>query len=150
MRVMRTALIVIVLTIATTLTGVALAARTLNVRDEGRLRFVTSDGSEIVDEGPATGTVPGKVRVYFVYDGEPTVTAKFTIYAHGSSISGKAKGRLNNPTSPDPSFRGALQVTGGTGRYARIHGTGELFGVFYRRGSDKYGLVVQTVGTLPY
>lgn len=128
----------------------AAASRVLNVRDEGKLHFITSDGSEIIDEGPTLGTVPGKVRVYFVYNGEPTVSARFTIYGRSGSISGRAKARLSNPTSPDPSFRGAFTITAGSGRYAHIHGTGELFGVFYRRGSDKYGLVVQTIGKLPY
>ncbi len=51
----------------------ATAARVLNVRDEGNLRFITSSGSELIDEGPATGTVPGKVRVHFVYNGDPAV-----------------------------------------------------------------------------
>jgi hypothetical protein len=139
-----------VIALAMTAVGSAVATSVLNVHDEGHLHFVTSDGSEILDEGPALGTVPGKVRVYFVYNGEPAVSARFTIYGHGGSISGKADGRLSNPTSPDPSFRGAFAVTGGSGRYAHIHGTGELFGVFSRRGSDKYGLVVQTIGRLPY
>jgi hypothetical protein len=128
----------------------AAAAGVLNVRDEGRLGFITSDGSEIIDEGPATGTVPGKVRLHFIYNGNPAVSATFTIYGRGGSISGKAKGNLSNPTSSEPSFRGAFQVTGGSRRYARIHGTGELFGVFDRRGRNKYGLVVQTIGKLPY
>jgi hypothetical protein len=131
-------------------TASAAAASVLNVRDEGHLRFITSNGSEIVDEGAATGTVPGNLRVHFVYNGEPSVSARFTITGHSGSISGKAKGNLSNPTSPDPSFRGAFTITGGSGRYAHIHGTGELFGVFTRRGRNKYGLVVQAIGKLPY
>jgi hypothetical protein len=123
------------------------AARVLNVRDEGKLKFTTSYGSEIIDNGPATGTLPGKVKVYFVYDGSPSVSARFTITGSAGSISGRAKGKLNNPTSPKPSFRGAFTITAGTGRYSHIHGTGELFGVFTRRG---YGLVVQTIGKLNY
>jgi hypothetical protein len=130
--------------------GSAAAARVLNVRDEGKLRFITSSGSEIIDEGPATGTVPGKVKVHFIYNGEPTVSASFTIYGHAGSISGRASGRLSNPTSPAPSFRGAFTITGGSGRYAHIRGTGELFGVFTRRGPNKYALVVQTVGKDTY
>jgi hypothetical protein len=117
----------------------AVAARVLNVRDEGRLRFITSSGSELIDEGPGVGSFPGKVRVHFVYNGNPAVTARFTIFGRGGSISGRAKARLSN--------RGAFAITGGSGRYARIHGTGELFGVFTRRG---YGLVVQTIGRLHY
>jgi hypothetical protein len=140
----------LLLTVAMAITASAAAAAVLNVRDEGKLKFITSEGSEIIDEGQATGTVPGTVKVYFFYNGDPTVTASFTIKGRNGSISGKAKGTLNNPNSLKPSFRGAFHVTGGTRRYAHIHGTGELFGVFTRRGANKYALVVQTIGNLPY
>jgi hypothetical protein len=140
------ALLLALLAIMLTAAAVAGAANVLNVRDEGHLHFITSSGSEIIDEGAALGSVPGKVRVHFVYNGNPAVSARFTIFGRNGSISGKANARLNNPTSPAPSFRGAFTVTGGSGRYARIHGHGELFGVFTRRG---YALVVQTIGKLP-
>jgi hypothetical protein len=130
--------------------GTAMATRVLNVRDEGKLRFITSNGSEIIDQGEAKGTVPGNVRVHFVYNGEPNVSARFEIEGHAGSISGKAKGMLSNLTSPEPSFRGKFSVTGGSGRYAHIHGGGELFGVFIRRGKNKYALRVQVIGKLPY
>jgi phage gpG-like protein len=139
-----------VIVVAVAATSSALAARVLNVRDEGKLHFITSNGSEIIDEGEATGTVPGNVRVHFIYNGEPAVSARFTIYGRSGSISGRASGRLSNLTSPDPSFRGAFTITGGSRRYAHIHGTGELFGVFTRRGKNKYSLVVQTIGKDPY
>jgi hypothetical protein len=128
----------------------AAASRVLNVRDEGKLHFITSNGSELIDEGEAAGTLPGKVRVDFVYNGEPAVSARFTIYGHSGSISGRANARLSNPTSPDPSFRGAFTITGGSRRYAHAHGTGELFGVFIRRGKNKYGLTVQAIGKFAY
>jgi hypothetical protein len=139
-----------VIVVALGATSSAVAARVLNVHDEGHLHFIVSDGSEIIDEGPARGTFTGKLRVHFVYNGEPAVSARFTISRNGASISGKAKGTLSNLTSPDPSFRGRLTITGGTGRYAHIHGSGELFGVFTRRGPNKYGLVVQAIGKFPY
>jgi hypothetical protein len=125
----------------------ASAASTLNVHDEGHLHFITSSGSEIIDEGAAKGSFPGTVKVHFDYNGNPAVSAKFTISGRGGSISGQAKARLSNPTSPAPSFRGAFSITGGSGHYAHIHGTGEIFGVFTRRG---YALVVQTIGDLHY
>ena len=49
--------------------------------------------------------------------------------------------------SPTPSFRGAMSVTSGGGRYAHAHGSGEIFGVFNRR---SYALTVQAVGRLSY
>lgn len=127
--------------------ALAVASRTVTVRDEGRLRFLSDDATRIVDEGPVHGTIPGRARVSFTYDGSPNVSARFTIRGAGGSLTGKARCRLHNPTSPAPSFRGALQITGGSGRYAHAHGSGELFGVFYRHG---YGLVVQAIGRLRY
>lgn len=127
--------------------GGARASGVRTVRDEGRLRYSHSAGNTIVDEGRATGTLPGSVRVRFTYDGEPTVTASFTIWGRGWSINGHGTGRLSNPTSVSPSFRGRLTLTGGSGRYAHAHGSGELFGVYYRR---SYDLTVQTIGTIDY
>jgi hypothetical protein len=123
------------------------AVGVLVVRDEGRLRFVKSSGSVIIDEGRASGSFPGWVRVRFVYDGEPVVAARFTISGTDGSISASGSGRLSSPTSPDPSFHGSLTVTGGSGRYAHVHGGGKLYGVYYRR---SYGLTVQAIATLNY
>jgi hypothetical protein len=126
--------------------GVA-SARTLGVRDEGRLHLVHSSGSVLIDKGYAHGSVPGAVSVRFTYNGNPNVSAQITIYAHGGSIRASGRGLLSNPNSSSPSFKGSLSITGGSGRYAHAHGGGRLYGVFYRR---SYGLIVQTVGTLRY
>jgi hypothetical protein len=123
------------------------SAHQLSVRDEGRLRFVHSSGSQLIDEGPISGTIRGRVRLRFTYTGDPHVTAALTIYGSAGSISVRATGRLSSPTSTSPSFRGTLSIVGGTGRYAHVSGSGELFGVFYRR---SYGMVVQTIGKLRY
>jgi len=125
----------------------ARAARVLRVRDEGRLRFISSSGSQLIDEGAASGTLVGKVRLHFTYDGSPTVSAQFTISGNGWSIRAQGKGSLSNPTSVTPSLRGSLTITGGSGRYAHARGSGELFGVFNRR---SYGLTVQAIGKLTY
>jgi hypothetical protein len=119
----------------------------LNVHDEGRLHFIHASGSLIIDEGSVSGTFPGSARVRFVYDGEPTVSAQFTITGNGGSISARGTGTLSSPTSPSPSFKGHMTITGGSGRYAHVHGGGELFGVYYRR---SYKLTVQAIGKLPY
>jgi hypothetical protein len=126
---------------------VARSARTLKVHDEAHLRFSNSSGSQLIDEGSAWGTLPGKVRLQFTYDGSPTVSAQLTVRGASWSIRAHARGRLSNPTSPSPSFRGSLTITGGSGRYAHARGTGELFGVFNRR---NYGLTVQAIGKLTY
>ena len=123
------------------------AASVLSVNDEGHLRFVHASGSVIIDQGSVSGTFPGSVRVRFLYDGEPQVSAQFTIIGHGGSISARATGRLSSPTSVTPSFSGKMTITGGSGRYAHIHGDGDLYGVYNRR---TYALTVQAIGKLPY
>jgi hypothetical protein len=128
-------------------TVTAHAARTLNVHDEGRLHFIKSSGSQVIDEGHAAGTFPGWVKVRFTYNGEPTVSAQFTIYGSGGSISARGSGILSSPVSTTPSFRGRMYASGGSGRYSHVHGSGELFGVFNRR---SYGLTVQAIGKLSY
>ncbi len=125
----------------------ARASSRLNVYDEGHLHYLRSSGNQLIDEGHATGTMPGTVVVRFTYNGNPTVYASFQIYGDSGSISGYAKGHLSNPNSTSPSFSGALTLSGGGGRYAHAHGSGELYGVFYRR---NYAMTVQTRGTLTY
>jgi hypothetical protein len=132
---------------ATLLSGGVAHARTLDVRASGYLRFVTSSGSTVFDAGRVRGTLPGYGRARFLYNGSPTVTASFTISGTGWSLRGYARCRLSNPNSRTPSFRGSLTLTGGSGRYARAHGSGELFGVFYRR---SYALSVQAIARLAY
>jgi len=126
---------------------VARAAHVLHVRDEGRLHFVSSSGSQLIDEGPVSGTLRGRVQLHFTYDGSPSVSARLTIFGPGWSIRARGQGRLNNPTSATPSFRGSLTIRGGSGRYARASASGELFGVFNRR---NYGITVQAIGKLTY
>ncbi len=123
------------------------AARVLNVRDEGRLHYVRSSGEQIIDEGHATGSFAGWVKVRFLYNGEPTVSARFTIYGSAGTVSARGTARLSSLTSPSPSFHGSMTITGGSGRYAHVHGGGELYGVYYRR---SYALTVQAIGKLPY
>jgi hypothetical protein len=124
---------------------VASAAHVLNVKDEGHLHSVRSSGSELVEEGPVSGTIPGKVKVSF--DIGATITAKFTIYANGGgSISGHGGGSLHS-TNVYSTFGGSLAVTSGSGRYAHAHGNGTLSGAINRR---TYALTVQTAGKLYY
>jgi len=125
----------------------AFAARSLSVKDEGYLRLVKSSGSLLIDEGQAHGTIPGTVRIHFVYDGNPSVSAQITIEGRAGSLQAHASGRLSNPSSASPSFAGTLTISGGSGGYAHASGSGHLYGVFYRR---SYAMKVQTEGTLRY
>jgi len=120
---------------------------TLGVKDEGKLAFVKSSGSTIIEEGPAHGTLPGTVKLHFVYNGNPTVTSQLAFHGRGGTIQAHATGRLSSPTSATPSFSGTLTITSGTGHHHGAHATGRRYGVFYRR---TYAVIPQTEGSLSY
>ena len=122
----------------------ARTARTLNVSDTAHLHDVKSAGSALLEEGNATGGLPGPVKVRFVVGA--TVSASFTIYAHGGSISGHGAGTLHS-SGVYASFGGTMTVSHGTGRYAHARGRGGFYGTINR---NTYAVTVQTTGKLSY
>ncbi len=122
----------------------ATTAHTLNVADTAHLHDVKSAGSALLEEGTATGGLPGPVKVEFVVGA--TVSASFTIYARSGSIAGHGTGTLHS-SGVYASFGGTMTVTHGTGRYAHARGHGGFYGVMNR---NTYALTVQTTGKLSY
>ena len=122
----------------------AQAAHTLNATDTAHLHYVSASGSLLLDEGKATGTLPGSMRVHL--DLGTTFTGTFTIHASGGSIEGRGSATPHGSGIYE-SFAGTLTVTGGSGRYAHAHGRGALYGTFDR---DNYALVINTTDSLTY
>jgi hypothetical protein len=124
-------------------------ARSVNVTDTAHLTRVRGGGEYIIEEGTATGMLPGRVRV--VLEVGPIVVAKFTIYASAGSISGSASGKLKG-RSEEPSIGGTMTISRGTGRYRHAHGHGGFYGAINLnpRGPRSYKMIVQTTGTLSY
>jgi hypothetical protein len=123
---------------------VAHLARTLNVTDEARLHYHESAGSSLIEEGRATGGLPGAVKVHFTVG--PTVSATFTISTRSGTLIGHGSGVLHS-SGTYASFRGSMSITRGTGRYVHAHGHGGFYGVLNRK---TYALTVQTTGSLSY
>jgi hypothetical protein len=119
-------------------------ARTLNATDTAHLRYVRSSESLLYEEGSASGTLPGSMRVHFKI--ASTVTASFTIYTHGGTIHGRGNA-TPHASGVYESFAGTIVVNGGTGRYAHAQGHAGLYGVFNRH---TYALTIQTTGRLSY
>jgi hypothetical protein len=122
----------------------ARTARVLNATDTSHLHYISSSGSLLLEEGKATGTLPGRMRVHLNLG--TTFTGTFTIYASGGSIQGHGSAAPHG-SGVYESFSGTLTVTGGSGRYAHAHGHGGLYGTFDR---DNYALVIKTTGNLAY
>lgn len=122
----------------------ALAARALDVSDEAHLHLVRESGSDLLEQGQATGALPGHVLAQFNVGA--TVYASFSIATRYGSIGGSGSGKLRGTGSWE-SFGGTMTVTHGTGRYSRAHGRGGFYGVINRHG---YAATVQTTGTLDY
>jgi hypothetical protein len=122
----------------------ASAARAMNATDTAHLRYVSASGSLLLEEGRASGTLPGSMRVHF--DVGATFSGSFTIHTSAGSITGHGAA-VPHGSGVYESFSGSLTVTGGSGRYAHARGRARLYGTFNR---DTYALLVQTVGTLHY
>jgi len=122
------------------------AARTVRTADTAHLSYNEgrSSGSWLYEEGSALGTFPGAMRANCNITA--TLTANFTIYVHGGSISGHARAAVHG-SGLYQSFGGWLMATGGTGRYAHAHGRGGFYGILNR---NTYDMTVQTTGTLLY
>ncbi len=123
----------------------ARASRALNITDTAHLHEVRETATTtVVEEGKATGSLPGNVTVYFRVG--PTVKATFTITTHAGTIIGSGSGLVHS-TGEYASFGGSMSVTHGTGRYLHAHGHGGFYGTIQRR---TYNATVQTTGTLSY
>jgi hypothetical protein len=124
--------------------SIARAAHTLSASDTAHLHYISASGALLLDEGKATGALPGSMRVHLNLGA--TFTGSFTIYTNGGTIKGHGSA-IPHGSGTYESFAGTLTVTGGTGRYARARGRGKLYGTFNR---NNYALVIKTTGNLTY
>jgi hypothetical protein len=122
----------------------AQAAATLKITDTADMHYTSGSGSLLHETGTASGTLPGNMKANLAIGA--TLTASFTIYASGGTITGRGMGKTHGSGTYE-SFAGTLVATGGTGRYAHAHGHGGFYGTFDRK---NYDLTVQTTGKLSY
>jgi hypothetical protein len=125
---------------------VAWASKTLDATDTAHLKYNAklSEGATLIEEGAATGSLPGKMHARLKVEG--TFSGTFVLSTNGGTLKGRGLAKPSGSGRYE-SFRGSLVVTGGTGRFAHAHGTAGLFGVFDR---VKYQVTVQTTGSISY
>jgi hypothetical protein len=135
----------IILAAAATLGPAAASARTISGADTAHLELRHQDESLLLEEGKATGVLPGRMRAELKV-AQHQFSGTCTIYTDGSSITGhgvatpKGAGRYQ-------SFKGTLTITGGTGRFRGAHGQTGLYGTFDR---ITFSIVIQTTGNFSY
>jgi hypothetical protein len=122
----------------------AYAARTLNGAATAHLRLVKANGSQLDEEGPVTGALPGTMRA--VLTTGDVFSGSFAIHTNGGTIDGHGRATTHG-TGRYQSFSGSITITGGNGRYSHAHGRTGLSGTFDRR---TYAMVIKTTGTLSY
>lgn len=111
------------------------------------LHYVDANGSYLLEEGSASGSLAGRARARVRITAD--ISGSFTFYPYrGGSISGYGSAKLNE-SGTHVSFGGTLKVLGGTGRYAHARGHGWLGGKF-DRGTPRLELTIQTTGSLSY
>jgi hypothetical protein len=120
------------------------AARALRATDRAALHYVSASGSLLFEEGHASGTLAGRMKVHLLVGA--VLRGNFTIYLRRGSIQGRGEG-VPHGSGVYESFAGWLVVTGGTGRYRHARGRARLYGTFNR---NTYALLVQTTGTLGF
>lgn len=119
-------------------------ARALKATDTAHLHYVSVSGSLLLEEGAATGTLPGRMRVHLNVGA--TLSGSFTIYTRAGTIKGHGEATPHGSGIYE-SFAGSLVATGGSGRYAHARGRANLYGTFNRK---TYALTIQTTGRLSY
>jgi hypothetical protein len=122
----------------------ATSARTLDVTDTAHLHYRRESGSLLIDEGSATGALPGAVKVLFGVGS--TIKATFTITTRAGSITGEGSAKAHY-SGEYATFGGTMSVSHGTGRYAHAHGHGGVYGAINRY---TYAATIQTTGNLSY
>jgi hypothetical protein len=123
----------------------ARAAHTISGNDNATLHYVPpTRGSTLLEEGHASGTIPGHVRAYLRV--EATFSGTFTIFTPNGSLTGRGSAQPHGSGAVE-SFAGTFVIAGGTGRYAHAHGGGRLYGTFKRK---NYEVVLQPRGVIHY
>jgi hypothetical protein len=133
---------------ATAASPSAKAATTLNLNDSANLVQNNKKGAELKESGTAKGTLGGKIYLQLKLNSQRTVTAKIQVYPSGGSLSASASATYRVVTSSNASFSGTLNITGGSGRYAKAKGSKLSFSGSVHRPSNSVS--VHVVGKISY
>jgi hypothetical protein len=125
----------------------AKAARSLNLSDSAKLHLQNKHGLVLKEAGNAKGTLSGPLYLQLNVTSTRSVTAQIQVYPHGGSIKGNASANYT-VQGATAAFSGSMNVTGGSGRYSKAHGSGLKFSGTIKRSND--AVTVRVSGKLSY
>lgn len=100
----------------------------INDSSEHKIGKATGSGSAMIKDGGSA-----EVKVYFIYDyvkgNGDFIEYYYMTFQEGSTLTIRAKGRSFGSTDESmPLFNAQVQITGGTGTYANVTGSGSFSG----------------------
>jgi hypothetical protein len=115
-----------------------------SVNEYGSLRMQSHQGSTIDEKGTGWGTFNCSVVIALTLSGT-LVTANYTAYLRGGSISGTATAHIHSATTTAAQFSGTISLRHGTGRRAHASGTAGFAGTINR---TSYAMTTHITGRL--
>jgi hypothetical protein len=113
----------------------ALLARTISLDETGRLHATSKHEFTLQEQGSASGTFTGTIYVRLTLASTSRATAQIEITRSGGSISGSATAGYRKAREA-ATFSGTLTITGGTGSYRHVHGSGLSFDGTIQQSND--------------
>jgi hypothetical protein len=123
------------------------AARTTRLSETGRLHLTSKHNFTLNEQGSVSGTIAGVIYVHLTAVSSTRVTVEVNIYpGGGGSVSGSGAGSYRRKGTT-AEFRGSMSFGRGSGKYARVHGSGLSFsGVIEEANHD--AIIVHVSGSV--
>jgi hypothetical protein len=125
-------------------TPASAGASLTSVNEYGRLRLESHNGSTINEKGVGWGSFNCSVLISLTLSGT-LVTASYTAYLQGGSISGTATAHIHSATTTAASFSGTISLKHGTRSRAHASGTARFSGTINR---TSYAMTTHITGKL--
>lgn len=126
------------------LTAAHASSTLTSVNEYGRLAMQSSKGTSIDEKGTGWGTFNCSVLIGLTLSGT-LVTASYTAYLQGGSVSGTATAQIHSATTTAASFSGTISLDRGTGSRAHASGTADFSGTINR---TSYAMTTHITGKL--
>ena len=120
------------------------SAALTSVNEYGRLQKQNSNGASVNEKGIGWGSFNCSVLIELTLSGT-LVTAEYTTYLQGGSISGTARAQIHSATTTAAYFSGTITLRRGTGTRAHASGTASFSGTINR---TTYAMTTHITGKL--